>query len=311
MTDINYPSSGGGGGGGGGSVNLNDGVGNPITSQINGSKQALDVGIDVAGVQIDPRNIRMDVSGTPTAVPGNSLGVISSKAYATYIGSLAAPTTGVIVSAIDCANYGVLSFDIRTTVGTFTANVQGSNDNTNWVNIPFGTVATPNSIINTSTNAAGIYIASIPSRYVRVSLSANGTGVVTCTAVVFDNVRVNDSAKYVSVASVASTNTYFSGRTRAFLARLDASTTNITNAAYVQVLASTAAAANSLYINNATGQPLVLATGAAGSEVDQIYIPAGGWSNQYNLQIAASTRVSVKSLGTTASTGNFIISALA
>lgn len=37
---------------------LNDGAGNSVTSQANGGQQALDVGIDVAGVQIDPRQIR-------------------------------------------------------------------------------------------------------------------------------------------------------------------------------------------------------------------------------------------------------------
>jgi len=37
---------------------LQDGLGNAITSQVNGSQQALDVGINVAGVQIDPRQIR-------------------------------------------------------------------------------------------------------------------------------------------------------------------------------------------------------------------------------------------------------------
>jgi len=37
---------------------LNDGAGNPITSQANGAQQALDVGINVGGVQIDPRSIR-------------------------------------------------------------------------------------------------------------------------------------------------------------------------------------------------------------------------------------------------------------
>ncbi len=39
-------------------IKLDDGSGNAITSQANGSQQALDVGIDVAGVQIDPRQIR-------------------------------------------------------------------------------------------------------------------------------------------------------------------------------------------------------------------------------------------------------------
>lgn len=39
-------------------VKLDDGAGNIITSQTNGSQRALDVGINVAGVQIDPRSIR-------------------------------------------------------------------------------------------------------------------------------------------------------------------------------------------------------------------------------------------------------------
>ena len=39
-------------------VKLDDGSGNIITSQINGTQRALDVGIDVAGVQVDPRQIR-------------------------------------------------------------------------------------------------------------------------------------------------------------------------------------------------------------------------------------------------------------
>lgn len=37
---------------------LQDGAGNAITSQVNGSQRALDVGINVAGVQVDPRQIR-------------------------------------------------------------------------------------------------------------------------------------------------------------------------------------------------------------------------------------------------------------
>lgn len=41
-----------------GSVKLDDGAGNAVTSQANGAQRALDVGIDVAGVQIDPRQIR-------------------------------------------------------------------------------------------------------------------------------------------------------------------------------------------------------------------------------------------------------------
>lgn len=39
-------------------VNIHDGTGNSLTSQANGAQRALDVGINVAGVQIDPRQIR-------------------------------------------------------------------------------------------------------------------------------------------------------------------------------------------------------------------------------------------------------------
>src|SRR5438445_333220 len=47
---------------------LNDGAGNSLTSQTNGGQQALDVGIDVAGVQIDPRQIRALTSADAVTV---------------------------------------------------------------------------------------------------------------------------------------------------------------------------------------------------------------------------------------------------
>lgn len=39
-------------------VRIQDGVGTALTSQVNGARQALDVGINVAGVQVDPRAVR-------------------------------------------------------------------------------------------------------------------------------------------------------------------------------------------------------------------------------------------------------------
>jgi hypothetical protein len=41
------------------SVRTQDGLGNLLTTQASGAQRALDVGIDVAGVQIDPRQIRL------------------------------------------------------------------------------------------------------------------------------------------------------------------------------------------------------------------------------------------------------------
>lgn len=40
-------------------IKLDDGAGNAVTSQASGAQRALDVGINVSGVQIDPRQIRL------------------------------------------------------------------------------------------------------------------------------------------------------------------------------------------------------------------------------------------------------------
>lgn len=49
-------------------VNIHDGSGNSLTSQVNGSQRALDVGIDVAGIQVDPRSIRALTSADTVTV---------------------------------------------------------------------------------------------------------------------------------------------------------------------------------------------------------------------------------------------------
>lgn len=52
-------------------VKLDDGAGNAITSQANGGQRALDVGINVSGVQIDPRQIRaLTIADLITAAQG-------------------------------------------------------------------------------------------------------------------------------------------------------------------------------------------------------------------------------------------------
>lgn len=88
---------------------LDDGTGNAITSQTNGAQRALDVGIDVAGVQIDPRSIRALTSsdvvtanqGTANATPWNQN--ISQVAGAAPSATNALPsqiaTAGAFVSA--------------------------------------------------------------------------------------------------------------------------------------------------------------------------------------------------------------------
>jgi hypothetical protein len=101
-----------------------------------------------------------------------------------------------------------------------------------------------------------------------------------------------------------------SARVKVNLVRNSYSVTPVTTGAYVQILASTAAAINRLYIFDSSGSAIILATGASGSEVDQLYIGPGGSDAPYELNIASGTRLALKALDTNASVGQFILTAL-
>lgn len=89
-------------------------------------------------------------------------------------------------------------------------------------------------------------------------------------------------------------------------ARNDYTSTSVTTAAYTQLVASTSNATTEIEIFDSSGQTLALATGAAASEVIQIYIFPGG-NGRVPLTIAAGTRVSVKAISATASIGELDI----
>lgn len=106
--------------------------------------------------------------------------------------------------------------------------------------------------------------------------------------------------------NVVVTSTAAASRTSVNLARNVYSTTNVTTAAYVQLIASTSDTTNQLFVFDSSGQTLVLATGAAASEVDKYYIVPGG-NGLINLTIASGTRVSVKAVSATANSGELSI----
>jgi hypothetical protein len=84
--------------------------------------------------------------------------------------------------------------------------------------------------------------------------------------------------------------------------RLDYTVTPVTTAAYTQLVASIATATKEIEIFDSSGQTLYLATGAPGSEVDQILIFPGG-NGRVRLIIPLGSRVSIKSVSATASDG--------
>lgn len=88
--------------------------------------------------------------------------------------------------------------------------------------------------------------------------------------------------------------------------RNDYTGTPVTTGAYVQLVASTAAAVSEIEIFDSSGQTLVLALGPAASEVDKVIIFPGG-NGRVPLKIPASTRVSVKALSANATVGELDI----
>jgi hypothetical protein len=89
-------------------------------------------------------------------------------------------------------------------------------------------------------------------------------------------------------------------------ARLDFSATNVTSSAYVELDPGVNCEVVEVQIFMSSGQPLYLAFGGAGSEVDQQIIIPGG-NGLFKLVIPNNTRLSVKSLGATVSSGELIL----
>lgn len=88
----------------------------------------------------------------------------------------------------------------------------------------------------------------------------------------------------------------------------DYTSTSVTTSAYVQLVASTSNAINNVHIFDSSGQAMILAIGAAGSEVDTLFVPPGG--DTYNLNIPASSRISYKAKTANATSGYLLMSFL-
>ena len=94
-----------------------------------------------------------------------------------------------------------------------------------------------------------------------------------------------------------------------FFDRHDYSATPVTTSAYVELVASTSAAVKEMQIFDSSGQTLVIAIGAAASEVDKLYVFPGGNGN-IKVKIPAASRVSVKAVSNTANAGEISINFL-
>lgn len=74
----------------------------------------------------------------------------------------------------------------------------------------------------------------------------------------------------------------------------------VSNAGYTQLIASTSFASKSFTWFESSGEPMVVALGVPGSEVDYFYVPPGGFNGEIPIPIPAGSRVSIKQLSANA-----------
>lgn len=92
------------------------------------------------------------------------------------------------------------------------------------------------------------------------------------------------------------------GRSKVAQLYNDYTSTSVTTAAYTQLTASTAADVNKVEVFDSSGQTMILAVGAAASEVDQFYIFPGG-QGAVDLYIPSGSRIAIKAKTADASAG--------
>jgi hypothetical protein len=95
-------------------------------------------------------------------------------------------------------------------------------------------------------------------------------------------------------------------------AAIDTSSTSIGASAYVQIVAKTSSACSAVVVSNPGAQPLKIAVGSAGHEVDNGgVIPPGAINEMIPMEIPNGSRVTLKSLIGTQSSGIVCIGFLA
>lgn len=103
--------------------------------------------------------------------------------------------------------------------------------------------------------------------------------------------------------------TSYSASSVANILSINSASTNITTGAFVQLSAASPIAVSKMIIANATTSIIIVAVGASGSEVGLVAV---GASSQTVLELghalAASSRISLEALNTTASSGYISVS---
>jgi len=277
-------------------------------------------------------------SNQSVSIALNGAGTIGIQISGTWTGSITAE------GSVDGTNYSALPCAALTSGGigsVFSANniFQASVAGLGYMRMRGTTVATGTATINLISNhsvGALSLLNSLPSGTNTIGSISNISGTVSLptgaatssnqTTLGSQTSKINDGTNTATVkaasTAAATTDTALvvaispnntigvaapTGRAKANTPVVTTySSTNVTSAAYVQLVASTTSAINMIEIFDSSGVALYFATGAAASEVNQFVIYPGG-NGQVPFAIAASTRLSVKAVSTSATSGTGII----
>jgi hypothetical protein len=273
-----------------------DGSGNVIASTSN----ALNVNISSG-----------TVTNSANGAPGSA-----APAQATQVGG----TDGTNLRALSVNSSGVLALPqgASTAANQATANTSLAAIATSTANIPplgqaLATASVPvvltaaqlSTLTPLSTVAVSAISGALPAGTNNLGSVTNITGTVSLPT---GAATAANQATQISSLTTIATNTGTApsspGNSNAPV-YLTYSSSNVTTSAYTQLIASTSAATTYVDIFDSSGQAMILATGAAGSEAILAYIPPGG--DQIRVKIPAGIRVAYKALTANATSGYLLL----
>lgn len=293
--------------------------------------------LDTVNTNIGSTNTKLDTANTNLDTINTNLSNIDAGIPA----ALGQTTMAASMPITIASNQSALPVTLTSTTitgsvavtGTITANA-GTNLNTSALALDStvakdASLSTLNTSVNTllkpaSTLAAVTTVGAVTAITNALPTGANVIGALTANQSVnaaqingvtplMGNGVTGTGSLRVTLASDTTSNTNAllvkqAGKTAVNKVRNDYTSSSVTTGAYVQLLTAAAftTACTEVEIFDSSGQTLFLATGAAASEVDQVYILPGG-NGRIPLAIAASTRISVKAVSATASVGELTI----
>lgn len=152
-----------------------DGSGNAITSQVSGSQRALDVGINVAGAQVDPRTRTWNLSSSDVPLVSQGTAAASSGGWPIKI------TDGTSTAAVKAASTAPAAADPALVVVLSPNGAQATAANQTTGNASLSSIDTKLTTTNTNTGNTATSTASIDTKATTSNTNTGATATSTAS----------------------------------------------------------------------------------------------------------------------------------